>query len=204
MEKVFIEAKQGENLIRINGVLFHKVTENKCASENMRKGVEMENKAMSVFDLTLARVRPVGSPQYLVPRDNDLAPNLDIMMGVKAWNEFKNHPLVRIGKLDGISFKQKTRYISFQFEGRTITLAGKNKWDKVEVGYSVYCDHMMDKRKSAIPKPDLSEKIALGRLDKKPLYSVDISEETHRFIDATLHVAKAKILKGELIIKGIR
>lgn len=104
-----------------------------------------------------------------------------------------------------VNVKSKTRYVTFQFEGREITLAGKNAGNKIEVGYSVYCDHIKDKRKNPTPKdPELSKKIALGRLEKSPIYSLNVSDEPHRFIDTALDVARTKILKGELIIKGIR
>ena len=66
-------------------------------------------------------------------------------------------------------------------------------------------DSVKDKRKSKKPKDtELSKKIALGRLNKSSFYSLTVSDEPHRFIDTALEVVKTKILKGELIIKGIR
>ena len=35
--------------------------------------------------------------------------------------------------------KSKTRYLTFEFKDRQITLVGKNSGNKIETGYSVYC-----------------------------------------------------------------
>lgn len=103
------------------------------------------------------------------------------------------------------SVKSKTRYITFTFKNRLITLCGKNNGNKIEVGYSVYCDSVLDKRKKYEPEnKELSKRIALGRLSKTPMFSMTVSEEAHRFVDTALDVVRTKILKGELIIKGIR
>lgn len=105
----------------------------------------------------------------------------------------------------GVNAKQKTRYIEFEFRGRLITLAGRNTGRQISVGHSVYCDNVLSKKAPKEPKDkDLSRKIAVGRMKKSPIYAVNVSDNPHRFIDVALDVARTKILKGEIIIKGIR
>lgn len=162
-----------------------------------------------------------GTPRsYSMPRfDKRIAPiseeTANMMNDVMAMS--KRNPIAFNIKFDKMLYqklisgiwrldtKSKTRHLTFEFHKRQITLVGKNIGNRISVGYSVYCDHVIDKRKNTTPKDaELSKQIALGRMEKKPCYSVEVSDEPHRFVDTALEVVKTKILKGEIIIKGIR
>jgi hypothetical protein len=165
------------------------------------QGVSEETCKYGAIALDMARsikIDPWDDPA-IVPFSPDSVDALG--MSVYFANRTKLEKLIK-GKWK-MEIKSKTKFITFFYKGRTVTLCGRNNGNKIEVGYSVYCDHLLDKRKTKTPKEDLSNKIAEGRL-KNPIYTVNVDDSPANFILSALEVAKIKIRNGELIIKGIR
>lgn len=200
MGKVRIMSK---NKIEFNGKLFaiceEKVSKNGCGALVLR---EIPKHSIRP-DAVDAMMFGMGKTTTGIFLDECGKFSENMLFGLK--NENKLIDMLINGRWMDEPIKSKTRYLTFDFKGREIYLAGRNVGDEISVGYSVYCNHILDKNSPKTPKnAGLSKKIALGRLDKNPIYKVKVSDSTSFFIDSALQVVKSKIKNEELVIKGIR
>lgn len=93
--------------------------------------------------------------------------------------------------------KMKTKNLTFDLEGRKVTLVSILREDKkIEVGYSVCYKDEFDE--------NLGKKIAKGRAEKNPIYSISIVKDTPFFMKSTLELVKRKLIDGDIKIKGIK
>ena len=101
---------------------------------------------------------------------------------------------------------KKKIFHTFKYKSREITLVAiNNSYGKVDIGYSV-C--MNEDRYSEKYDKKLSHKIALGRADsERRLGQEDVSQhlaENRGVLKGIAYYWESQILKGEVVIKGIR